>query len=438
MTNYTCPKCSSTARIGVGGGRFQCKSCKYYYRPSTAIHIDEEIKSVQTVEIEAVEVMPTEADEPEYGTIPWISFKVRRAESDLKDVAYYIWKESQAHGISFSAMVRQLRDQGASIPVADRTLSRRLEAIPEYAEHQEQKHLNPSAGAVRKRKYDEKKRYFGHFDKSNASIPGDCEQAERTKIRDIPHSEECPLQNLTSVEQSDEPTTKETEEVAVDPKQIERVDKQTPGDIATLAKHLVSPKTQAQIKREEKKRKVALATIHADPLEIGYENARLKAENARLRDEIEKLKPVPIDVDGLGSREVKGLAQRLGLNQNLSTEGTRELVREALANRDNLIKARQLLGQTEIEVLQAKVVEQQELLELWQQSHQYYVGKGSFWEVLDASPNEPQDTIRAKYRRLIGFWHPDLNPLPVANEIAARINRAWASYERNYITRKTA
>ncbi|MDV2994979.1 MAG: hypothetical protein N4J56_004633 [Chroococcidiopsis sp. SAG 2025] len=319
------------------------------------------------------------------------------------------------------------------------------------SKHQEYKALNPSKNAVRK-------------------------SEKYKKTPDNSPFENSPLQNST-VEAQAEVTVVEKEELALDTYEpnrfqpgfvgasreelvgyirelesdLERVEadlyklgavvKQIPGeaDIATLANLLkVKPKTKAQIKREEKKRKVALAPILPCPLEMGYENARLKAENARLKDEVERLKPVPINVDELGSREVKGLAQRLGLNQNLSTEETRELVREALANRDNLIKARQLLGQTEAEILKAKVAEQQEIIDLWQQSHQYYVGKGSFWLVLDASPIEPPDTIRAKYRRLIGFWHPDRNPLPVAHEITAQINRAWASYERNYITRKPA
>ncbi|AFY86689.1 DnaJ domain-containing protein [Chroococcidiopsis thermalis] len=123
-------------------------------------------------------MITTVAVEPEFGTVEWITYKVRRAEADLYDVALFLWRESLAHGFSFSKMVEQYRQQGADIPCSNRTLSRYLEALPDYQQHQEHKRLNPSPGALRKRKHDEKNRYSCHDVKSNDESFIDVEAVE--------------------------------------------------------------------------------------------------------------------------------------------------------------------------------------------------------------------------------------------------------------------
>lgn len=388
--------------------------------------------------------------EPPYGSLEWITFKVQRAESDLTDVAYFLWKESLALGLSFPATIRRYRDMGAGITVADRTLYRRLENILEYQQHQEAKRLNPSPDAARKRVTQGYKstpdichRDIYPLQNATNAIPdlkaADVESDSSGSFEDIEPRFKPGFAGATGAELVEYiyELEHDLERVEAALYKLERSDTMPvgvalkPGDIASMASYLarVKPKTQTQIKREEKKRRVALATIQIDPLEMGYENAKLRAENERLRHEVERLKPVPIDADKLGSREVKGLAQRLGLNQNLSTEETRDLVREALANRDNLIKARQLLGQTEVEVLKAKITEQQELLKLWELSHQYTLGqRDTPWSVLGLRELEGIEYNRPRYRKLIEFWHPDRNKLPIATEMTAKINKAWTAY----------
>jgi hypothetical protein len=123
-------------------------------------------------------MITTVAVEPEFGTVEWITFKVRRAEADLTDVALFLWREAKAHKVSFTKMVEHYRQQGADIPCSERTLYRRLESAPVYQQDQERKHLNPSAGAARQRKYEEKKRQICQDVKNDAESFIDVEAVE--------------------------------------------------------------------------------------------------------------------------------------------------------------------------------------------------------------------------------------------------------------------
>ncbi|MDV2992841.1 MAG: hypothetical protein N4J56_002495 [Chroococcidiopsis sp. SAG 2025] len=118
------------------------------------------------------------AIEPEFGTVEWITFKMQRAESDLREVAIFLWRESVALDISFHKVIKQYRQQGAVIPCSDRTLTRYLESLPEYQQRQEQKRLNPSAGALRQRKHEEKKRQICHDVKNDAELTLEAEVVE--------------------------------------------------------------------------------------------------------------------------------------------------------------------------------------------------------------------------------------------------------------------
>jgi len=50
-----CPSCGSDAQKKVGNGRFQCKECKRYYRPSTAIVPNSRLEVLKQVITDGIE-----------------------------------------------------------------------------------------------------------------------------------------------------------------------------------------------------------------------------------------------------------------------------------------------------------------------------------------------------------------------------------------------
>ena len=48
-----------------------------------------------------------------------------------------------------------------------------------------------------------------------------------------------------------------------------------------------------------------------------------------------------------------------------------------------------------------------------------------YYEVLDCTPNSTEDELRAKYRELAKFWHPDQNKDPKAVDMFQKIAVAY-------------
>jgi hypothetical protein len=63
-----------------------------------------------------------------------------------------------------------------------------------------------------------------------------------------------------------------------------------------------------------------------------------------------------------------------------------------------------------------------EILSLHQQQ------KISWWQVLNVGVSAEAVEVETAYKRLIRYWHPDLNPSPYAHQFATMINLAYEEY----------
>jgi hypothetical protein len=60
---------------------------------------------------------------------------------------------------------------------------------------------------------------------------------------------------------------------------------------------------------------------------------------------------------------------------------------------------------------------------------QHSVGSGSWWQVLGVAESASEVDVKAAYRRLLRFWHPDTCKRSDAKEATQRLNDAWSAYE---------
>lgn len=108
------------------------------------------IKDAVTGKIKKVDVDDMAEVTPTYGTIEWANRELEAGDKHYLAVARWIWEESQQWGLSLSATIKQLVEQGLKINY--KTAHRWINEIPEYKQLQQEKKANPSPDALRMRK----------------------------------------------------------------------------------------------------------------------------------------------------------------------------------------------------------------------------------------------------------------------------------------------
>jgi hypothetical protein len=309
----------------------------------------------------------TQDKEPEYGTVDWISFKVHRAETDLREVALFIWNKALELGVSFDDVIDQYKEEGADICRSRSTLYRQLKKLPEYCQYQEQRKLNPSPDALRMRETRNKRKAEGggQRDKDKA--------INISEIANMSHDGICSDANILV---ADTPVA------------------DTPITDAPIDSHKVTidivpdtfPTTIADTNPPDAKPDVTTATpstiADANPSDI---NAELLARIAALEAENAALKA----------------------KEEARTERQRRIEEGHKKERE----------------------EMQKMLKLWEESTKYEVGKGSWMRVFGVVGDEPTEVVKARYRELTTFWHPDRNKLSIAHEMMSRLTAAWKNFQ---------
>ncbi|MDZ4873959.1 MAG: hypothetical protein CLLPBCKN_003355 [Chroococcidiopsis cubana SAG 39.79] len=108
------------------------------------------IKDAVTGKIKKVDVDDMAEVTPTYRTIEWANREIEAGDKHYLAVARWIWEESQEWGLSLSATIKQLVEQGLKINY--KTAHRWINEIPEYKQLQQEKKANPSSDALRMRK----------------------------------------------------------------------------------------------------------------------------------------------------------------------------------------------------------------------------------------------------------------------------------------------
>jgi hypothetical protein len=137
--------------------------------------------------------------EPKHGSIEWLNYHWGLAEKHdaqaklhRQAILYYIFSQWSQRKVTLKEYWEELNGEGfvGSYP----TFQRHISQLPEYKELKQQKQINPSAGTLRQRQYEERKRQKSQAEISNTdeepAIEVQCAELQQSTVVDSPATEE--------------------------------------------------------------------------------------------------------------------------------------------------------------------------------------------------------------------------------------------------------
>jgi hypothetical protein len=137
--------------------------------------------------------------EPKHGSIEWLNYHWGMAEKHdaqaklhRQAILYYIFSQWSQRKVTLKEYWEELNGDGFVGSYS--TFQRHISQLPEYKELKQQKQINPSAGTLRQRQYEERKRQKSQAEISNTdeepAIEVQCAELQQSTVVDSTATEE--------------------------------------------------------------------------------------------------------------------------------------------------------------------------------------------------------------------------------------------------------